>query len=66
MNIKHSTISCPHCGHPMHLDLDFSQGDQDYYEDCSNCCSPIHLNTHINTIDKKLEVAVSSDDEQLY
>ncbi|HDZ34472.1 MAG TPA: CPXCG motif-containing cysteine-rich protein, partial [Pseudoalteromonas sp.] len=23
-------ITCPHCGHHIHLDLDASSGDQDY------------------------------------
>ncbi|MDP5031023.1 MAG: CPXCG motif-containing cysteine-rich protein [Paraglaciecola sp.] len=64
--MKHTIISCPHCGHPVHLDLDFCEGDQDYFEDCANCFSPIHLNMHINDLSKKLELAVSADDEQLY
>lgn len=66
MNIRHTTITCPHCGHTMHVELDFSGGDQDYYEECANCCESIHLNTHVNDLDKKLELSVSSDDEQLY
>ncbi|WP_410723347.1 CPXCG motif-containing cysteine-rich protein, partial [Burkholderia sp. SIMBA_042] len=32
-------IACPHCGHHIHLDLDASMGDQDYYEECSACCN---------------------------
>ncbi|MDP5041354.1 MAG: CPXCG motif-containing cysteine-rich protein, partial [Paraglaciecola sp.] len=48
--MKHTIISCPHCGHPVHLDLDFCEGDQDYFEDCANCFSPIHLNMHINDL----------------
>lgn len=66
MQLKHTNITCPHCGHHMHLSLDYSNGDQDYYEDCANCCSPIHLNLHIDEQYKKLDVGVSSDNEQVY
>jgi transcription elongation factor Elf1 len=66
MNVKHTSITCPHCGHPMHVELDFSAGDQDYYEECANCCEAIHLNMHINDLRRKIELAVSADDEQLY
>lgn len=66
MNTKETTISCPHCGHSMHLALDYSNGDQDYIEDCPNCCNPVHLNLHIDELKKKLDVMVSADNEQYY
>lgn len=66
MDTKHQIIECPHCGHKMHIDLDYSNGDQDYFEDCTNCCNPIHLNLHINDLRQKLELNISSDDEQIY
>ena len=66
MDTKQARITCPHCGHPMHVLLDYSNGDQDYYEDCSNCCSPIHLGLHIDELARKIDLNVSSDDEQIY
>ncbi|WP_438863820.1 CPXCG motif-containing cysteine-rich protein [Neptunicella sp.] len=66
MDTKHKIIECPHCGHKMHIDLDYSNGDQDYFEDCTNCCNPIHLNLHINELRHTLELNISSDDEQIY
>jgi transcription elongation factor Elf1 len=66
VQLKHTTIICPHCGHHLHIELDYSSGDQDFYEDCANCCNPIHLNMHINELAKKLNVTVTSDDEQFY
>lgn len=66
MELKHTTITCPHCGHHLHISLDYSNGDQDYYEDCANCCSPIHVLMRINEVHKKLEIAINSDDEQVY
>lgn len=65
-NINHQKISCPHCGHVMHITLDTSNGDQDYIEDCSNCCNPIHLSFHIDDIEQKVQLYVNSDDEQVY
>ncbi|KPM78510.1 CPXCG motif-containing cysteine-rich protein [Pseudoalteromonas lipolytica] len=59
-------ISCPHCGHHIHVALDASDGDQDYYEDCAACCNPIHLNMHIDYARNKLELHVDSDDEQIF
>jgi hypothetical protein len=50
----------------MHIELDYSDGDQDYYEDCANCCNTVHLNMHIDELVKKLDVTVSADDEQFY
>lgn len=64
--LKHTDVSCPHCGHPVHLDLDCSNGDQDYIEDCTNCCNPIHLNLHLNELHRKVELSVISDNEQIY
>ncbi len=66
MDIKRITITCPHCAHHMHIMLDYSNGDQDYYEDCANCCNPIHLSLHLDEIERKLDVTVMSDDEQVY
>ena len=41
-------------------------GDQDYVEECSACCNPIHLNMHIDHAHKKLELHIDSDDEQIF
>ena len=66
MDLKEQTIACPHCGHHIHLTLDASGGDQDYYEDCPACCHPIHLNLHINELRQKLELNIDSGDEQIF
>ncbi|MEH6394701.1 CPXCG motif-containing cysteine-rich protein [Pseudoalteromonas sp.] len=59
-------ISCPHCGHHIHITLDASDGDQDYFEDCSACCNPIHFNMHIDYAINKVELHIDSDDEQIF
>lgn len=66
MKVKYVDIQCPHCGHRVHLMLDPTNGDQDYYEDCSNCCNPIHLQLRVDEIHKQVQLSVDSDDEQIY
>ena len=64
--IKEKRISCPHCGHHLHLTLDTSEGDQNYYEECPSCCKEIHLDMHIDEYHQKIQLAVDSDDEQVF
>ena len=37
------TVICPSCWEPVDLQLDLSGEDQDYIEDCSVCCRPMHI-----------------------
>ncbi|MCO4798001.1 MAG: CPXCG motif-containing cysteine-rich protein [Colwelliaceae bacterium] len=64
--ITDQKISCPHCGHHIFITLDPSAGDQDYYDECSACCKDIHLNMHIDEYRQKVQLAVDSDDEQVF
>ncbi len=64
--IQNQTIECPHCGHHVHIALDTTSGDQDYYEDCQACCRPIHLNMHIDEARHKIQLNIDSDDEQVF
>ncbi len=65
-DVKTQRIECPHCGHHIYIELDTSGGDQDYVEDCSACCNPIHLQLHIDDLHEKVELRVDADDEQVY
>lgn len=65
-NIIQERILCPHCGHHLRVELDISEGDQNYYEECPACCKEIHLNMHIDEYRKKIELAIDSDDEQVF
>jgi hypothetical protein len=56
----------PHCGHHRHLAIDSSIGGQDYFEDCTACCTPIHINIHLDHANRKLEFHIDSDDEQVF
>ena len=37
------TVSCPHCGEPMVVELELDGGEQEAIHDCSVCCRPIRL-----------------------
>lgn len=64
--ISYQKIQCPHCGHNLRVALDSSSGDQDYYDECPACCREMHLNMHIDEYYKKIQLAVDSDDEQIF
>ncbi|SET47561.1 CPXCG motif-containing cysteine-rich protein [Thalassotalea agarivorans] len=65
-SLVNKRIKCPHCGHHLHLAIDFSAGDQDYYDECPACCKDIHLNLHVDEYHQKLQLFVDADDEQFY
>lgn len=66
MDVVEKAITCPHCGgHFMHT-VDPSNGEQEYYEDCPDCCNAIHLRLVIDEARNKLRLYVDADDEQVY
>ncbi|MBO1519437.1 CPXCG motif-containing cysteine-rich protein [Oceanisphaera pacifica] len=60
------TIQCPYCAEHISVTLDASAGDQDYIEDCSVCCHPMHLVLTCNEQTDEVELSVSADDEQIF
>jgi hypothetical protein len=38
-----TTIFCPHCGEPLEINVDTSQGSHETVEDCQVCCRPMRL-----------------------
>jgi len=59
-------IHCPHCGHNIRISVDSSSGDQNYYDECPACCRDIHLEMHVDEAQQKIQLAVDSDDEQVF
>jgi len=47
--LKLNSLSCPYCGESIEIQIDCSEQEQDYIEDCQVCCRPINL--HINIDD---------------
>ena len=65
-DIKRHRIECPHCAHHFVVELDYSNGDQDYFDECPNCCSDVHIKLHLDEALHRLKVIIASDDEQIY
>ncbi|WP_111978410.1 CPXCG motif-containing cysteine-rich protein [Algibacillus agarilyticus] len=61
MGIADRPITCPHCGNHIHVLLDASNGDQDYYEDCPACCNAIHINFHLDEVNEKLDLDINDE-----
>ncbi len=40
--------SCPYCGEPIQLLIDWSVEQQEYIEDCQVCCRPIVIATSVS------------------
>ena len=59
-------ISCPHCGHVFSVELDASNGSQNYYDDCPACCHSIHMSMYVNNQSDKIELSIDADDEQIF
>lgn len=63
---SNQNVSCPHCGHIIKIPLDASAGSQDFYDDCSICCNPIHLTMDVDELHKTINLFVDADDEQIF
>jgi hypothetical protein len=50
----------------VQVDVEVTDDDQDYIEDCSNCCNPIHLKVHKDMQHHSVQIFVDADDEQYY
>ena len=64
--IKEQRITCPHCGHHLKIAIDPSGGDQDFYDTCPACCKEIHYALHIDEYHHKIQLAIDSDNEQIF
>ncbi len=64
--LSEKRIRCPHCGHHLHVTIDSSAGDQNYYDECPACCMEIHYTLHIDEYHQKIHLGVDSDDEQVF
>ena len=42
-----AAVQCPYCWETIPLQLDLSEGDSTYVQDCSVCCQPILVRVRI-------------------
>ncbi len=57
---------CPHCGHTLRISLDSTNGSQDFYDDCTACCHPIHFYMVVDELNDCIELTLDADDEQIF
>lgn len=62
MELLNQNVSCPYCGKSIELLIDDSVSEQDYFEDCSVCCSPIRIQQYID-VEGNCQITVLRDDE---
>ena len=55
-------IECPYCAEPIEIAVDASIDQQQYVEDCSVCCRPIHLTVVVSGSGAIQVQAVDEDD----
>ncbi len=65
-DLTNAIVRCPHCGHTTQLGVDTSNGDQDYQEECSDCCDLIHIQLTVDPIHSQTRLKVDGNDEQFY
>lgn len=55
-------VECPYCGESIDIVVDASIEQQQYIEDCSVCCRPLHLTIHVRD-SGDVQVQVVHEDE---
>ena len=48
------------------LDIDASEGNQDYQEECAACGDLIHVQLQVDEVNQQARVKVDGNDEQFY
>lgn len=61
--LESRTITCPYCWAGFETTVDCSAGSQEYYEDCSVCCSPIALRTQVDEGGVLVDVEALREDD---
>lgn len=46
--LREQLIQCPYCGEIIEIEVDCSEPNQNYIEDCSVCCRPINMAIEID------------------
>jgi len=56
------SIDCPYCGEIIEIDIDCSEFNQNYIEDCFVCCRPINITVDID-FDNQVHVRTTHENE---
>jgi len=60
--LQQHSIDCPYCGEIIEIDIDCSELNQSYIEDCSVCCRPINITVSID-FDNQVYVHATHENE---
>jgi len=60
--IQTHSINCPYCGEVIEIEVDCSEPEQSYIEDCSVCCRPINICVTID-FDEQIHVSATHENE---
>ncbi|SFV83713.1 hypothetical protein MNB_SUP05-9-785 [hydrothermal vent metagenome] len=60
--LQQHSIDCPYCGEVIEIDIDCSELNQSYIEDCSVCCRPINIMVSID-FDNQVHVHATHENE---
>ncbi len=58
--VLEADITCPHCGEIFPMQIDTSQREQSFIEDCTVCCRPISLTIQCRP-GEIVDLAISND-----
>lgn len=56
-------ITCPYCGETVSVIVDYSAGEQQYYEDCPVCCRSILITIGFDEHGELSQIDARSEDE---
>jgi len=60
--IKLVDVDCPYCGERIELQIDCSEEEQDYVEDCQVCCRPMNIHVDVDADGTPTVTAAHEDD----
>ncbi|MGR9043725.1 MAG: CPXCG motif-containing cysteine-rich protein [Gammaproteobacteria bacterium] len=61
-DLEEVSLQCPYCGETISVLVDTSAGAQEYFQDCSVCCSPIFFIVDLSDGDVPHIVCKREDD----
>lgn len=56
-------VACPYCGEQFKALVDYSEGEQEYIEDCQVCCRPITFRLDVDYGGNLISVQTLREDE---
>ena len=58
-------LDCPYCDAHIELVVDTSQGSHETWEDCPQCCAPVHYRIEVDAVTEDIVSVVAGDDDEV-